>query len=133
MPQLFPSMDGIRHGIWLRTMFFRKLYRDFAKRPPHPSIFGLFDQFSFGCSVNAWYAYMLRDLAQVSQCFVDKVLHCKCRAGNEHEILVFEILSPARDCTTLVDILRVSYDRNEVSRLTSCLPEDVLRDTIQTQ
>ena len=116
MPQLFPSMDGIHHEIWLRTMFFRKLYRVFAKSPPHPSIYGLFGQFSFGCSVNAWYAYMLRDLAQVSQCFVDKVLHCKCRAGKEHEFLVFEILSPADDCTALVvltDLPRTSYNRNK--------------------
>ena len=97
------------------TMFFRKLYRGFTKPPPRPSISGLFEEFYFSCSVNMWYkSYLVRDLAQVSQCFVDKVLHCKCRAGNEHEFLVFEILSPARDCTSFVvltDILRVSSNQ----------------------
>ena len=117
MPQLFPSMDAIHHEIWLRALFFRKLYRDFAERPPQPSIFGLFEQFRFRSSVNVWYkSRLVRNLAQISQCFVNKVLHCKCRAGNEHEFLVFEILSPARDCTALVvltDILRASDSRDK--------------------
>jgi len=117
MLQLFPSMDGILHEILLRTMFFRKLYRDFVKPPPppQPSIFGLFSHFA--CGVDVWYgSYLLFDLAQVSQCFVNKVLHCKSRAGKEHEFLVFEILSPAGDCTTLVvltELLRLSYSRNK--------------------
>ena len=113
MPQLFPTMDGIHHEIWLRTLFFRKLYRDFAKPQPQPSIRGLFMDFGFECSVSTWYKWNLtQDLAQVSQCFVNKVLHCKCRAGKGHEFLVFEILSPAGDCTTLVvltDSSRLSY------------------------
>ena len=63
-------------------------------------------------------ACLVRDLPQVSQCFVNKVLHCKCRAGKEHEFLVFEILSPAGDCTALVvltDSLRVSYCNRDKS------------------
>ncbi|KIM50579.1 hypothetical protein SCLCIDRAFT_1225247 [Scleroderma citrinum Foug A] len=106
-------MDGIHHEIWLRTLFFRILYCEFAKQPPQPSIQGLFEEFSFSSSISGWYmACLVRDLPQVSQCFVNKVLHCKCRAGKEHEFLVFEILSPAGDCTALVvltDSLRVSY------------------------
>jgi len=111
--RLFPSMDVIRHEICLRTMFFRKICRDFANKPlPQPSIFGLFEEFGFMSSVDVWYqSRLVQDLAQVSQCFVNKVLHCKCRAGKEHEFLVFEILSPAGDCTSFVvltDSLRFS-------------------------
>ncbi|KIM62113.1 hypothetical protein SCLCIDRAFT_847441 [Scleroderma citrinum Foug A] len=66
-------------------LLIRKLYREFAKPPPRPSIFGLFSQFGFACGVNVWYeSYMVWDIAQVSQCFVNKVLHCKSRAGEEH-------------------------------------------------
>ena len=108
MPQLFPTMNGIHHEIWLRTLFFRKIYRDFAKRPPQPSIFGLFREFYFSCSVNTWYTlHLVQDLVQVSQCFVNKVLHCKCRAGNEHEFLVFEILSSVGDCTAFVVLTNI--------------------------
>ena len=90
-----------------KTGFFRKLRRIWKPPLPRPSILGLFES-RITCEVDTWCTLM--NPTQVSECFVDKVLHCKSQAGNQHEFLAFEILSPNRDCAALVvltDALRV--------------------------
>ncbi|KIJ05176.1 hypothetical protein PAXINDRAFT_103881, partial [Paxillus involutus ATCC 200175] len=87
--------------------------------PLAPHIPGLFNPNTHSelkYAVAHWSDYVNLSLAQFSQCFIDRVSHCKCAGGKEHEFLRFEILSPAGNCKALVIAdRRVELDRDDPS------------------
>ena len=97
-------MDSIAHEIRLRTANLRKLSGFWGVDAP--SIRGLVHN-AWVHPLGTWHLGV--DWRQGSQFFVDKILHCKCRAGKEHEFLIFEVLLPKGDgtvCLVLTDEMR---------------------------
>jgi len=89
---------GNKTNVWSNFQkLFSILIQPFMASPPMPHIPELF--ISTSASRYRWlevenWACSMQSRDDAAQCFVERVVHCKCEAGKQHEFLRLEISSP---------------------------------------
>ncbi|KIK77479.1 hypothetical protein PAXRUDRAFT_834975 [Paxillus rubicundulus Ve08.2h10] len=85
--------------------FFSKVIRSFTMAIPPPSIPALFTPLQSNAPAWSYTSAWLQQLSHYpasQQCFVDRVAHCKCIDGKEHEFLLFSISHLPDKCKATV-------------------------------
>ncbi|KIJ12041.1 hypothetical protein PAXINDRAFT_171442 [Paxillus involutus ATCC 200175] len=98
-------MGGKKSGWSSVPQFFSKAIRSLMATPLPPSIPALFTPLHSNtpswCNTSAW-LQQLSHYHDSRECFVERVAHCKCTDGKEHEFLLFRISHLPNKCKATV-------------------------------